>query len=330
MPRYLLPILTLLLATPLIAAPIAQIEKPERTFPDTENTKQVRQRFIIKNTGDAPLTISDLATSCGCTSAYLDSKSIDPGKETFIEVVVDLRGESGLQVIRTTFKTNAPATPDAALVLKGNAVTFVEVVPRQVFFPPIKTSDAKQVTADIRSSEQKPFTITSITPTEKWLTVTAKPVDKEKGHYQLTFSVAPGMPSGMSASRVQVTTDNPKFPQIMIPVAVPVEGSITCLPNLIELSLPKDPGQDPDTVTRNIIVTLSDPEPAVLTIKSAVLSVNPSDAKVTITPSGKRAARIRITNLTPSAQLDGAKLTLVLDHPTIKKIEVPIKVTQAK
>jgi len=42
--------------------------------------------FTIKNTGDHPLIISDIKTSCGCTGAEAASKKVDAGQSTVLKV----------------------------------------------------------------------------------------------------------------------------------------------------------------------------------------------------------------------------------------------------
>lgn len=54
------------------------------------NTK-VTHRFILKNTGDAPLKILNVSTTCGCTVAEY-SKLIAPGETGFVEVVYSAGG----------------------------------------------------------------------------------------------------------------------------------------------------------------------------------------------------------------------------------------------
>ncbi len=330
--RWLLFLILISLTSPLLAAPIAQIDQLERIFPDTQNTTEVYERFIIKNTGDKPLFLSSLSTSCGCTSAAFESQTVAPGKQTFLQMRLDLRGSSGLQVVQATFKTNAPATPNVTLTLKGNAVAFYEIIPRQLIFPPIKLDDQQAEkltsTASFFASDQTPFEITSISPGKDWLKVAAAPVDGDKSHYKLTFTITPGLAAGMNTADVQLTTNSPKFPAVKIPVVVPVQGPISYSPATLELTLPKT--GDPEPVTRNIVLNLNDPDPATLTIKSARMTAAPSDIKITITQSTKRSARVRIANLTPDAKLEGQKLIITVDHPTIKQIEIPITVTMAK
>lgn len=49
----------------------------------------VEKTFIIRNTGDAPLTISRAYTTCGCTTADISTNLIPPGKVATIKLVLD-------------------------------------------------------------------------------------------------------------------------------------------------------------------------------------------------------------------------------------------------
>ena len=46
-----------------------------------------KQLFILKNVGDKPLVIQDVATSCGCTTVAYSKEPALPGKEIALEVV---------------------------------------------------------------------------------------------------------------------------------------------------------------------------------------------------------------------------------------------------
>lgn len=49
----------------------------------------VERTFIIRNTGDAPLTISRAYTTCGCTIAEISASVIPPGKVATIRLIFD-------------------------------------------------------------------------------------------------------------------------------------------------------------------------------------------------------------------------------------------------
>lgn len=49
----------------------------------------VKQTFVIRNTGQGSLTISNAYTTCGCTTADFSSSVIPPGKVALVTVIFD-------------------------------------------------------------------------------------------------------------------------------------------------------------------------------------------------------------------------------------------------
>ena len=59
----------------------------------------VRRKFVIRNEGDAPLTISRAYTTCGCTTAEFTARVIPPGKVAVVTLLFnagfhDTRGQT--------------------------------------------------------------------------------------------------------------------------------------------------------------------------------------------------------------------------------------------
>lgn len=61
-------------------------------FGDIERGKKVSHVFKFKNTGNAPLIIADVATSCGCTMPEYPREPIMPGKESQVKVTFNGEG----------------------------------------------------------------------------------------------------------------------------------------------------------------------------------------------------------------------------------------------
>lgn len=80
-------------AIPFLPAsqPQPKIQIPEKNFNFGMIGPQdvVEQEFIIRNVGDAPLTISRAYTTCGCTKAEISASVIPPGKVATIKLVFD-------------------------------------------------------------------------------------------------------------------------------------------------------------------------------------------------------------------------------------------------
>ncbi|MEI6492212.1 MAG: DUF1573 domain-containing protein [Verrucomicrobiota bacterium] len=89
------------------------------------NQKEVLAEFEFKNATSSPLVISSLETSCGCTTAKVDSKQIQPGEKGAVHVRFDVGGRKGEQVKGVIVKTSDHAKQTLTLrVLIQDAVSF--------------------------------------------------------------------------------------------------------------------------------------------------------------------------------------------------------------
>lgn len=77
--------------------------------------------FVFENTGDAPLEIQGVRSSCGCTIPKKPEASIAPGEKGEITVRYDTKR---LGVFRKTItvNTNVVSTSIIALKIKGNVL----------------------------------------------------------------------------------------------------------------------------------------------------------------------------------------------------------------
>lgn len=67
---------------------------------------QVCHEFIIKNTGDEPLVITELGRSCNCTEVTINTNTIKPGGKAIMTVKVDTRGKTGKTAINVFVRDN--------------------------------------------------------------------------------------------------------------------------------------------------------------------------------------------------------------------------------
>jgi hypothetical protein len=98
----------------------------EFDFGTVPNTGPVSQTFQVRNTGDGPLQISGLSTSCGCTTAQVASLKLAPGDTTDLTVTYDPLAHDGAtgEFMRIVYvRSDDPDTPEATLTIR---VTVVE------------------------------------------------------------------------------------------------------------------------------------------------------------------------------------------------------------
>lgn len=95
-----------------------EFEKTEFDFGTIQEGEVVEQVFTFKNSGQAPLVISNIQASCGCTSPDWTKSPIKPGDEGFVKVIFNSSGKAGIQSPTVTIQANT--SPNVTrLRLKG-------------------------------------------------------------------------------------------------------------------------------------------------------------------------------------------------------------------
>lgn len=79
--------------------PVISFEESVYDFGTIDKGTRVEHLFKFKNTGEAPLTIVDAKSSCGCTVPQWTKEAIAPGKEG--ELLVKFDGSGQNQVNKT-------------------------------------------------------------------------------------------------------------------------------------------------------------------------------------------------------------------------------------
>lgn len=72
---------------------------------------EVKATFVFRNTGDEPVTISRVKTSCGCTTAGLEKKTYAPGESGQIALSLKTVGRGPEQTVISQVFTDQQKTP---------------------------------------------------------------------------------------------------------------------------------------------------------------------------------------------------------------------------
>lgn len=89
------------------------------------NTAPVSRTFEIRNVGEGLLDIVGVSTSCGCTTAGVDSRRLPPGGSTRLTVTFDPRthgGETGTFLRQVYIRSSDPEKPEVAITLRVTVV----------------------------------------------------------------------------------------------------------------------------------------------------------------------------------------------------------------
>lgn len=104
-------------ANPLNKAGIA-FEALSYDFGTIALSKPVSHRFTLTNNGNAPLIISRVATTCGCTASEYPKEAILPGKSADIVITYNAASTGAFSKSATVYSNAA----DETVVLKVKGV----------------------------------------------------------------------------------------------------------------------------------------------------------------------------------------------------------------
>ncbi|HPE43356.1 MAG TPA: DUF1573 domain-containing protein [Bacteroidales bacterium] len=86
--------------------PAISFDRTEHDFGKLIQGEKVSYIFKFKNAGNAPLLISKVSASCGCTASKYPKEPVAPGEEAKLEVTFDSSGQRGIQNKTITVLTN--------------------------------------------------------------------------------------------------------------------------------------------------------------------------------------------------------------------------------
>jgi len=96
------------------------VEPPSFDFGAALQNKVLEKELLIRNAGTEDLVIENVATTCGCTVAELDTKTIKPGAQTPLRVKLETRTNQGKIVKNVIVRSNDPTTPSLQIKLEAD------------------------------------------------------------------------------------------------------------------------------------------------------------------------------------------------------------------
>jgi hypothetical protein len=117
----------ILLGGTLVAAaedpgPRIRVEPEGFDFGRVRPRSTLRKEFRLLNLGEAPLRISGVSKSCGCTRAVVGETTLEPGASTTLNVEVETRTSRGPIEQRVLVRSNDPDTPLLEVKLQATVV----------------------------------------------------------------------------------------------------------------------------------------------------------------------------------------------------------------
>jgi Protein of unknown function (DUF1573) len=108
--------------SPAPTGPKIAVEPPTFDFGKALQNKTLQKEFSIRNYGTQDLTIENVTTTCGCTAALTESKTVKPGGSTPLRVSLQTRSYTGKLVRKVMVRSNDPSKGLLEVQVEANVV----------------------------------------------------------------------------------------------------------------------------------------------------------------------------------------------------------------
>lgn len=330
-------ILTLLVASlPALLPTVARADDPAApkavvaaTVVDSGKVpvgQPVETTFKIENKGTAPLTITQVHPSCGCTVADYD-KVIAPGATGEVRTKVDTTAMAGPIAKAVTVYTDDPANPRIVLTIKALVQPFLGLSPGYARFTSAVHGDRDQKSPQILWADDfKDLQVLKVESPKAWIETSyreATDTERQKGiegkQWRIDVTLAKNAPIGPIADQIVVTTNDPKQKIIEIPVSGFVRPMVAVTPPSVNFNK-VDPTKEQKwgLLVRNFGSTPLEIQKVHSSVAGLKVDVEPIEAgqrfKLVFTPTSAMA----------KGTFDG-QVSLTTNLPQDKTIVVPVK-----
>jgi hypothetical protein len=321
----------------LFAEPTIKFDKLEADFGVIFDDKPVDAEFKFTNTGGGPLIITNVQTSCGCTTPDWDrqKKQYEGGETGTIKVRFDPAHKTGHNTKTVTVETNDRSNPRIVLNIKTNITPLVLLEPNFVNFEGVnKGGNATKI---LKVTGRKPgFAVTevSMSPGDIFSArvLTSKPVEvngETLNQADIEIMLKPGSPVGRHNASLSIKTNEERAKPHSVGVNGEVKGDLTITPPQALLGVVA-PGAD---FTSEIKIASRDAKR--WTLKGTeIRSLNPDGSKpeMSITTTGSETGDVQTIKITgkapstPGARFNG-ELVITTDVPGEETLRARVLLT---
>ncbi len=299
--------------------PRVHSDEPVFDFGRVDNTQKVEHDFVVKNTGDAPLELGKIKTSCGCTVAKLTKTTLQPGEETSIHATLSLKGKEGTKTTVVTVPSNDPQTPNYQLKFTGIAVASIRVKPYSLNYGQVDgDSQVEDRFLTVQAVDKDvTFKITNTECSSPYFETSVEEVLPGKS-YKITVKNVKPLKEGPITGRIRISTDDPARPQFNVSVYGSVVGDIVVVPSRISVHYNEDPGRKTSQYIRVAAGKVKEFE-----ITEVISPLD--EVQVEFSPRKAKFSEylIKLTNMPANGVLDGKELIIKTNIPGKPEIRVP-------
>lgn len=162
------------------AAPKIHADKPKHDLGKVWSHQSVDHTFEVKNTGQAPLHIKRVRSTCGCTVVKAKPITLQPGESTKVTVRFVAKGQKGKVIKSVYVESDDPAKPRLPLTLQAEVRQTITTDPAMIHFKRLDRTRPATLAVTVTNHLDEPMTLSEPTSTSPQVTVKITEIDKGK------------------------------------------------------------------------------------------------------------------------------------------------------
>ncbi len=299
-------------------APAISVDQPHFDFGKISGDAKAVHRFKVSNKGNAPLNISRLNPSCGCTSTVIGQWTLNPGQSTEVEATFNPSGFRGLVHKSIQIVCNDPSNPTLSLTFEAEVQREIMTSTDAVFFQDVLRTVPRKTSVKFSSGNGQPVHITKTDiPDAPYLTTNVRADGKDAWLDILLDGRKIPANRQIETRTVIVHTDNPKMPLVNISVEWQMFASILADP--VRVAWVEPPGKEQRT---RIALRQVDGKPF------RILSARCTNPLLRVEGLGKGPAAQQevyvVLSASAKAGMYNEKVVLVTDSPDQPELELRV------
>jgi hypothetical protein len=195
------------------------------------------ESFRLTNASDRPLAVVNVSSTCGCLAPRLAAHELAPGESTLLTIEINTLSQPAGPVnwtARVGYRCGSDSG-ELVLTLRAQLVAEVRVEPAAVAF---HVKNTRSVTLTVTDTRDRPFRVTAVGTSSPRLTAELAPRGEDPRVRYIRLTATSDGPPGTQVAAAWLTTDDPLYPQIRVPVTVvtPARQRVTASPSSVVMS----------------------------------------------------------------------------------------------
>jgi hypothetical protein len=210
-----------------------KFEPAEVNFGTKGQNLHVESEVKMTNTSNQEIQILSVASDCACTAGEAQQKKLAPGESTILPVSMDTRLYQG-QITRRLTVFSSAGSDELRVNVMIRAFENWEVVPTPAMLPTSFRNQEASTVVNASYLGTEDITVLGATTDQPWLRAEFNLEQGRKGGRVLLRKLA-AAPAGTHQAQLTLKTNDPKLPQLVMKVFVPVVSAAKVAPNPIIL-----------------------------------------------------------------------------------------------